>query len=108
MPAIPPDGEQVFEIENLYPYPPPRSPLMIRLFLACYYSPEPAKEVGPAWNSPAGRRIREWLANHRLIKPDNTLTERGTVWLKAILNTPLPVLVTHQTWTIPYTSGELP
>lgn len=74
------------------------SPLAVRIMLACYYSPDPAREVGVPWASQAGTEIRTWLLNEGLIANDTSLaTERGKAWVEFLLQTPLPVAK----WTLP-------
>lgn len=74
------------------------SPLQIIIMLTCYYSPEPASEVGvERWHSKAADDIREQLRKDGLIDDFNAVTERGRAWVEYICRTPLPV----QSWILP-------
>lgn len=74
------------------------SPFAIKIMLACYYSPDPAQELGiQQWSSSAGVAVRDWLRDSGLIGDDNRATDRGKAWVKFICATPLP----EATWMLP-------
>ena len=75
-----------------------RSPMLIRIMLACYYSPDPEDEIGlGSWTSEVGQDVRTWLAENGLIDDYNRATDRGKAWVDFICQTPLPIA----TWVLP-------
>ena len=74
-----------------------RSPLLIRLMLACHVSAEPAKHMGETWGSAVTNDALRWLYDNGLIDADNRSTEKGKAWVGHIVNTPIPIA----TWSLP-------
>lgn len=76
-----------------------RCPFLIRLIIEIRCFPERAEtNLGPSWNSIAGRGCRAWLLDQELIVADTTsncyrATKKGEVWLDAICDTPLPIIL---------------
>lgn len=67
------------------------SPLHIKTMLAYHVSDNPEEDMGTAkWNSDAGMEAREWLIHNELVD-ECGISERGTVWITAILNVQLPI-----------------
>lgn len=68
-----------------------RPPIEIEFMLACYVSPKPAGVLWPGgWDSPAGKATRRWLISEGLVTAEYEVTDRGSLWVEAILSTPLP------------------
>lgn len=79
------------------------SPLQINFMLTCYFSPDPAAELGQEhWDSLAGQEARQWMIENGLTDGKNRATERGRAWVKMICETPLPVRV----WVRPETARK--
>ncbi len=75
-----------------------RSPMLIRIMLACYYSPDPENEIGlGSWTSEVGQSVREWLMARELIDDSYRATDRGKAWVEFICETPLP----EAKWILP-------
>ena len=75
-----------------------RSPLLIRLMLACHVSPgHPEKHMGETWGSAVTNDALRWLYDNGLIDADNRSTEKGKAWVGHIVNTPIPIA----TWSLP-------
>ena len=68
-----------------------RSPMLIEMMLACYWSPDVREHFGKRWNSDMMQEAYEALVEAGLVHmtpPEPT--PRGLKWVEAILATPLP------------------
>lgn len=76
-----------------------RCPLLIRMVIEIYVAAERAEAtLGSMWDSIAGRGCRKWLLDQELIVADTTsncyrTTKKGDVWVRAICDTPLPIVI---------------
>lgn len=77
-------------------------PIAITFMLTCYFSPEPAIQLGVQWNSEAGCKMRNWLMRNNLIDAEYSATERGKAWVDFICSTPLPIV----RWALPERSQD--
>ena len=81
-----------------------RSPLLIRVMLACHtVTVERHRErkleewIGEAWGSAYVSEALQWLYDNDLVDANNKSTAKGKAWVDYIVNTPIPIA----NWILP-------
>jgi hypothetical protein len=80
-----------------------RCPLLIEILIACHCRYDLREHyIGRPGGSDMPRLFKELLAAE-LVTENERLTEKGVIWLREIIATPLPVPVTTTTttWEVP-------